>query len=762
MSRKTKRDETEQQRVEVKHFDYLPRFDTALEKALNLKDTLGSDRLSTRINRWRCESLDYPDPTLNGCRRIMEAALSKLAAPLPNKMKLVELLFYARKQGVITAQILNVCNKIRDLGNKGSHPGLIKEADAEKILKLLDEFLRWVAAEKLQLIPVAAADPDDPVLVIRPAEEYSEIEERAELASTLCDNKTIEDKTRETTSKASGFDNNCASVLQDLSEMITRANEIKESIGPDISSPQNAEIVAASEALVSQCKDNLEALKVKKATIYNALSDIDDEIDEIISEHDFIKKLLHGDKQATKQQLDIMAFPKGFGPVTNILQINGGAGTGKTLCLLAKVIAELGDRKQGPPVDGEHKAALFICFNRSLANYVKKILERYEGDLPPIDIAHYDEFINQLIRLSPKAGYEHLAQYAGDAKYKTRMGITYDYSNALKQARAVVAKRHPEQTQEYYLNPADEDGLKWLAGEIGWIEARYQNDSDASSLYPYPEKAPRIGRGTEHKPDTEARLIILEIRQELNRLLAENGTYTITQATKRLLNSSNLPAYDVIAVDEIQDFSLLSIRLIMRFRRDSQSKVFLSGDENQKLYRRDFTWKELGEDIRGYTVTLDKNMRNSASIQAFSERLLGVESTFEESSHCIHVVRADETKTIDLLKRLSDPARKETTALIGNKRHWKYVLEKSCIDVTDGANGLIHNPGLYLLGPRDVKGLEFDNVVVDYFEYSQKSNEEEERKLRYVHFTRARKRLYVRYQGEPPALLKDYYPDFLV
>ncbi len=36
-----------------------------------------------------------------------------------------------------------------------------------------------------------------------------------------------------------------------------------------------------------------------------------------------------------------------------------------------------------------------------------------------------------------------------------------------------------------------------------------------------------------------------------------------------------------------------------------------------------------------------------------------------------------------------------------------------------------------------------------------------EKRLRYVHFTRARRRLYIRYEGEPPELLRECYADFL-
>ena len=62
------------------------------------------------------------------------------------------------------------------------------------------------------------------------------------------------------------------------------------------------------------------------------------------------------------------------------------------------------------------------------------------------------------------------------------------------------------------------------------------------------------------------------------------------------------------------------------------------------------------------------------------------------------------------------------------------------------------NPGLYLIGDRMCKELEFDNVVFDYAWVSSE-DEEEEKRLRYVHFTWARKRLYICYQGAPSNLL---------
>ena len=105
--------------------------------------------------------------------------------------------------------------------------------------------------------------------------------------------------------------------------------------------------------------------------------------------------------------------------------------------------------------------------------------------------------------------------------------------------------------------------------------------------------------------------------------LAKSKRYTIEQAMKRILISNELPQYDAIAIDEVQDLSLLAIRAILKMRKDAHAWVYISGDENQNIYQRDFTWKELGEGTRGYTITLHENKRNAAAIEAFANGLVG-------------------------------------------------------------------------------------------------------------------------------------------
>ena len=703
--------------------------------------------------------MEYPGEALVGCRKIVETALRKLADPLPcNQMKFLEVIDYAEDEGLLDRSMALKCHEIRKKGNEGAHKMSVPVIDAQMTLVLLDDFLRWCAEEK-QIIPSRSdrdVCADDPIFIVKPASEVQGMARRAKLASTLSDNRDIERKAQEAKSKIEAFDNSAKSDLQKMEELIKQAEEI----GASASARQDEATLAAQGRLFDDLQRQIDSLKLKKQSASSTFDDVNSEVREILSEHDFIKKLLHGGSQATEKQLEVMAFPKGSRSTTNILQIAGGAGTGKTLCLLAKIISEIDNQGQDSLFEAPKKKALFICFNKGLANYVKGILSTCKASSLDIEVVHYDLFVNQLVRSKPKEEFSYLEPYAQDVRYvgaRIIYGFDEEYKNMLKMAQATVAKRYPNRANEYYFDSSDKAELDWLKDELLWIEARFGDEHDAAQKYP---NAVRVGRGTKHVPREAVRRIILEIWVELSKLLKAKGRYTIEQATKRLMKSSQLPAYDAIAIDEVQDFSLLSIKLLLRFRRSENTRVFISGDENQKIYQRDFTWKELDKGLTGHTITLSENMRNTLAIRNFSDRLLGVDCSYEDAMNRVHIKNDEDDGVVDLLKRLTYLKKDETTVLISNKKSWKCILDAENVAVVDGDSEGIAKPGLYLLGDLMGKGLEFDNVIVDYSrEISE--DEEEEKRLRYVHFTRARKRLYIRYKGTPPRLLSKYYADFL-
>lgn len=745
----------------VKHFDYLIDHDAELE------DALGLSNLTKKINRCRCVGREEPDLPLSECRKILEAALRKLTGTSPAQIDLIELIGRTEntrlfnKKTFDNRSMSHICNEIRRLGNSGVHwtPDA-KPAMAKEVLELLDDFLRW-CAERLQLIPhypEGTAYPTDPIFISKTPDETEELIRKAKLASNLSGNKAIEKNAEEAINRANAFDSSTESKLQKIKESLKQV----EKIGGSTAEEQNREAHAAQQQLFDSLQTSTKTIESEKKEINARFDDVNKEIDEILNEHDFVNRLLHGDKHATEEQLAIMAFPKGSNSSTNILQIAGGAGTGKTLCLLAKTISEIDDHGQTELFTSPKKKALFVCFNKPLANYVRGILSTYKGFSPDINVINYDRLINQLSRPKPE---EDFSPYANDVRYPLGSEILYakqkksnKFEIELKFAQGTVAKRYPNQAKEYYLNPSNDEDLSWMIDEIRWIEARFKDEADAISNYP---KAERKGRGRKRVPRETARRIILEVWTEFNKLLKENNRYTIEQATKKLLGSNQLPTYDAIAIDEVQDLSLLSVKLLLRFRRSQATKVFISGDENQKIYQRDFTWKELGKDLTGYTITLHENKRNSKAIESFSNRLLGVECSYGEANDGVCVKNADDNWIIERVRELAGVPDQTTALIIGNeKKKWEDDLEKAGIPAAHEQQGTAGNGTIHLIGNFEGKGLEFDNVVVDY---SQEvgEDEEEEKRLRYVHFTRARRRLYIRYQGTPPKLLTEYYADFL-
>lgn len=730
----------------MKHFDYLPKYDD------KLNEMLGLDNLSSKVADWRTRGLDDPEMLCVFCRKTIEIAIRNLLETEDAFIKLDELIRTAEDENIIPKPIIYKCQEIRRKGNNGAHAS-VSAFDAKMAFELLDDVIRWFIGEDIDPAYSNPADEcTDSVFIAPCVQEADDLVARARTAAALSKDDAIEKAAINVRTSARKRGDQANNALEELSSLIQQAQAIA------IEDSDNEK--SAQEQLFDICDEKLELIRTSSTEPDPHHKQVADQVEKIIGEHDFIKKLLKGGSTATDAQLAVMAFPKSQDSATNILQVAGGAGTGKTLCLLAKIISEIDDHGQGSLFnDIPKKNALFVCFNKRLANYVKDLLASYPDDLPDIEVTHYDEYVNQLVREYPKEGYEHLARYASSSRYH---GWSLCYSNSkqiegyLKESIDAVAAKRPNQKGAYYLDSVSQDNVSWINDEIRWLEAKFDTPESASEDY---LTTARTGRGTKRRPDTTARAALLEIWAEFRKRLADNNLYTIEQATKRLLVETDLPKYDAIAIDEVQDLSLISVKMLLRLRRTDKSNVFISGDENQKIYQRDFTWKELDSGVRGYTITLQQNKRNSPAIHSFSNRLLGEACPHDLCSKNIHIKRCDDETVLLLIERLLGQTG-SSIALIGNPAKWEPLLMQRNIPYHASWEMNFTDAGLHLLGVRAGKGLEFDCVVVDYTNPLEE-DEAAERNLRYVHFTRARYRLYIRYETTAPALLKKYYPDFL-
>lgn len=115
---------------------------------------------------------------------------------------------------------------------------------------------------------------------------------------------------------------------------------------------------------------------------------------------------------------------------------------------------------------------------------------------------------------------------------------------------------------------------------------------------------PRTGRGTAVQVRGEDRKFVWEVFQRYTKLLDEMDAYDIGNPSGLVLkavkeNDGWFPdslRYDHVFVDEVQDFDLSWLTVLTPVAKVSMT---LAGDLAQRIYRRHFTWRSAGIDIRG-------------------------------------------------------------------------------------------------------------------------------------------------------------------
>lgn len=481
-------------------------------------------------------------------------------------------------------------------------------------------------------------------------------------------------------------------------------------------------------------------------------------IKDIISEHDYIKAILDGEGEATNDQLEILLFPR-TSAKTNILHVAGGPGTGKTLILLARILQEISNQTlPGGKIGG--KRALFICFNKSLSKYAMSILSRFELDIKDIDIVNVDKFVKDVVENCPDFKDKKIHYGGIPDGIIEKFSIEYQGDNL------------------GFLDSSNKDAKDWLSDEVDWIESRTEIEFGGDIFQYY--SVGRIGRGnqpfnpqrgTKENPSA-SRKAVLAIMNEYYDWLKANGKYTYAQAVNYLLKNRppamsdiDNDAYDIIAVDEVQDITVASLRLLNRFRKPS-SKMFISGDEGQKIYKRDFKWRQISDDTVGNTVTLKENFRNHADIALFASVLNDDSMTDSDLVIISDAVKIAKKSYEEIVKELKGLAKQQgTTCIIVDTKNqvatWEQMLKNASVDATAiYQKGDIFGKGIYIANIHQIKGLEFDHVIIPSMRMVF-NDEELCKNLYYVAFTRARNHLSIYYQDKPSEFFNIYYGDYI-
>ncbi|MCU1580006.1 MAG: hypothetical protein JWP19_2210 [Rhodoglobus sp.] len=279
----------------------------------------------------------------------------------------------------------------------------------------------------------------------------------------------------------------------------------------------------------------------------------------------------------TAEQLPILLDSK-----SGMLVIRGAAGSGKTttaLLRLKQLCATWLKRKERLNLV-EPVKVLVLTYNRTLEGYITELAQQQVGRDPNLDlrVRTFGKFAKEL--LGPGAGPDDEAALVLD-RFLSPFGMPVPFLK--DEVEYILGRYTPNELEEY----------------IG---------------------AQRDGRGASPRMETSTRRRLLD--EVIYPYLAEKETRGLRDWNDIALSAGTEPSqlWDVVIVDETQDFSANQVRTILRHVAEDHSVTFVM-DSAQRIYPRSFTWKEVGI-ANPRSKTLDRNFRNTQQIAAFARSLV--------------------------------------------------------------------------------------------------------------------------------------------
>ena len=259
--------------------------------------------------------------------------------------------------------------------------------------------------------------------------------------------------------------------------------------------------------------------------------------------------------------------------------LRGAAGSGKTTTALLRLrqlcrvrLARRTREQQTEPV-----RVLVLTYNRSLAGYVAALAQEQVANDPGLEltVSTFAAWAQRLI------GYVQVLDDQDRKAIVARLGASLPLTTA------------------------------FLDGEVGYALGRFESLSIADYL-----QRDRDGRGTVPRVD-KARMLSEVLAPYIARKQAD-GLQDWHDVAQRAASAPN-SGYDVIIVDEAQDFTANQIRAVLAHQAQGASVTFVM-DTVQRIYPSFFTWREVGLDANRFVlnVRLGENRRNTRQIAAFA------------------------------------------------------------------------------------------------------------------------------------------------
>ena len=281
----------------------------------------------------------------------------------------------------------------------------------------------------------------------------------------------------------------------------------------------------------------------------------------------------------TPEQLKVLADVK---PGFRI--IRGAAGSGKTTTALLRLHEQATVRLKRRERHG-HIApvrVLVLTFNRTLEGYISELARQSapDDDALDLEISTFGRWARSLV----------------------------DDVDILGRDQASAILRPLIQ----HFTTSHQHGF--FVDEVEYVLGRFTPDGHSRYL-----EVVRRGRGTAPRVDKPVRQTLL--KDVLPAYADEKNKRGVVDWNDLAILASDAQPdllYDVVIVDEAQDFSANQVRAVLRHLQDSHNATFII-DAIQRIYPQYFTWSEVGITARPEFIhTLRENYRNTAAIASFA------------------------------------------------------------------------------------------------------------------------------------------------
>lgn len=456
---------------------------------------------------------------------------------------------------------------------------------------------------------------------------------------------------------------------------------------------------------------------------------------------------------ATPEQLPLISQNR-FG----VEVIRGAAGSGKTstaLLRLRSLVYFFAARHEREHREDPVKV-LVLTFNRTLAGYINSLAEHQVEQDENVEIS-VDTFSRWAMKhtgwptvVDSKVARSFLRELS------SKLGVlSADY--LVKEAEYLMGRFEPESLEDYVLNE-------------------------------------RTGRGALPQVTRPIRRRILDeiVYPYLSWL--KGGNVVDWNGLAVLMGNSPITlGYDIVVVDESQDFSSNELRAIRHHLAENHSVTFVI-DTAQRVYARAFAWGEAGFEIRPERYhTLQSNYRNTVEIATFAAGLLqGISIDSDGALPNLHTAKthgpmpivlkglypAQSKWAVDFIKTNVDLATDSVAFLKPKGGKWfdeiYRQLDNSGLgyaDITREQEWPSGEENIALSTFHSAKGLEFDHVFILGLSVKNTPFAEQERddevvvlrRLLAIAVARARKTVVLGYKpGEESKLIQFFVPSTFV